>query len=276
LQDTAPVLLSHEPLVRLGAFALVFAAMALWEAFAPRRSLTISRLRRWPNNLGLVVLNTAALRITFPIAAAGMAILAQERGWGLLNMVTAPPWLRVAAALIALDLTLYAQHVMFHKVPVLWRFHRMHHADLDIDVTTGARFHPVEIFLSMAIKIAAVAVLGAPVVAVVTFEVLLNALAMFNHANISLPVTLDAVIRRLIVTPDMHRVHHSVRPEETNSNYGFQVSWWDRIFGTYRAEPADSQERMVIGLSEFRDPADLRLDRMLRQPFVGPNDDRTG
>jgi sterol desaturase/sphingolipid hydroxylase (fatty acid hydroxylase superfamily) len=267
LSDPAPFVLAHEPLIRLGAFAAVFAALAGWEALAPRRPRAISRTRRWPNNLGLAALNTVVVRFVFPTAAVGAAIIAEERGWGLLHAADLPRWLQFIAAIVLLDLLLYAQHVMFHAVPPLWRLHRVHHADLDVDVTTGARFHPIEIVLSMAIKIAAVAALGAPAAAVVVFEVLLNALSMFNHANARIPARLDRLLRLAIVTPDMHRVHHSVHPRETNSNFGFQASWWDRLFRTYRAQPEDGHEMMTLGLPILREPAQLRLDRMLMQPF---------
>ena len=198
-----------------------------------------------------------------------MAALAQERGWGLFNNLELPAALAIVVSAIALDLLIYLQHVMFHAVPALWRLHRMHHADLDIDVTTGARFHPIEIVLSMLIKLAAVAVLGAPAVAVVIFEVLLNATAMFNHANLRLPEGVDRFLRLVVVTPDMHRVHHSIVPAETNSNFGFNLPWWDRLLGTYRAQPAAGHEAMTIGIEQFRTPKDLRLDRLLVQPFLG-------
>jgi sterol desaturase/sphingolipid hydroxylase (fatty acid hydroxylase superfamily) len=199
----------------------------------------------------------------------GLALLGEARGWGLLNTLALPDWLSLALAVLLLDLVIYLQHVMFHAVPALWRLHRMHHADLDLDVTTGARFHPIEILLSMGLKLAAVAALGAPALAVLVFEVLLNATAMFNHANLKIPVALDRVLRWVIVTPDMHRVHHSVVPRETNSNFGFNLPWWDRLLGTYRAQPAAGHEAMTIGLEAFRAPRDLRLDRMLVQPFRG-------
>lgn len=263
------VLLAHEPAIRLTFFGGVFAVMMVWEALAPRRRRLVSRWARWPSNLFIVVLNTLLLRAVFPIAVVGLAALGEQRGWGLLNNVAVPGWMKVAAAVVLLDLAIYLQHVMFHAVPALWRLHRMHHADLDFDVTTGARFHPLEILLSMGLKLAVVAVLGAPAVAVLIFEVALNATAMFNHGNVGLPPTIDRVLRWLVVTPDMHRVHHSTVVNETNSNFGFNLPWWDRLFGTYRAAPAAGHEAMTIGLDSFRDPAQLRLDRMLVQPFVG-------
>jgi sterol desaturase/sphingolipid hydroxylase (fatty acid hydroxylase superfamily) len=228
-----------------------------------------SRWRRWPSNFGIVVLNTVVVKLLFVATAVGMAEYAREHGWGLFNAVEVPAALAVIATVVALDLIIYLQHVMVHAVPALWRLHRMHHADLDFDVTTGARFHPIEIVLSMVIKLAAVVVLGAPPVAVVIFEVILNATAMFNHGNLRLPEAVDRVLRLFVVTPDMHRVHHSAIPAETNSNFGFNLPWWDRLLGTYRAQPAAGHEDMIIGIEQFREPGDLRLDRMLIQPFRG-------
>ena len=269
----AEILLTHEPAIRLSAFAAIFAAMALWELLAPRRSQAIGRLRRWPGNIGVVVLDTLLVRLVFPTAAVGVALLAQSHGWGVFHALAVPAWLAVIASVILLDLIIYLQHALFHAVPVLWRLHRMHHADLEIDVTTGARFHPLEIFLSMAIKLGVVAALGTPAVAVLVFEVLLNATSMFNHGNVTLPPRFYRVLRWLIVTPDMHRVHHSVVPRETNSNFGFNLPWWDRLCGTYREQPAAGHQAMTIGIEQFRDPGELRLDRMLLQPFR--DDDRS-
>jgi sterol desaturase/sphingolipid hydroxylase (fatty acid hydroxylase superfamily) len=263
-------ILAHEPAIRLTFFLGLLIAMAAWEAVAPRRRRLVSRWTRWPSNLGLVALNTVVLRAAFPVAAVGLAALGEQRGWGLINNVTFSGWARIVLAVLLLDLAIYLQHVMFHAVPALWRLHRMHHADLDFDVTTGARFHPIEILLSMGLKLAVVVALGAPPVGVLIFEVLLNATAMFNHGNVGLPEPLDRILRWIVVTPDMHRVHHSVVPNETNSNFGFNLPWWDRLLGTYRAQPAAGHEDMTIGLDTFRDPAQLRLDRMLVQPFVGP------
>jgi sterol desaturase/sphingolipid hydroxylase (fatty acid hydroxylase superfamily) len=212
------------------------------------------------------------VRILFPAGAVGLALLAEAKGWGLLKVWQVPGWVAVAVSVVALDLAIYLQHVMFHAVPALWRLHRMHHADQDFDVTTGARFHPVEIVLSMVLKLAVVAALGAPAVAVLVFEVLLNATAMFNHSNVRLPPALDRLVRWLIVTPDMHRVHHSVLETETNSNFGFNLPWWDRLFGTYRDQPEAGHEAMTIGVRQFRDAEEQRLDRMLTQPFRGGQD----
>ena len=262
-------ILAHEPAIRLGIFLGVFALVVVFETLAPRRARTMPRTARWPHNIGVVVVNTLVLRLVFPTAAIGMALIAAARGWGLLNIIDAPYWLSVALSVALLDLAIYLQHVMFHAVPALWRLHRMHHADLDFDVTTGARFHPIEILLSMGIKLAVVAALGPPALGVLIFEVLLNATSMFNHANLNIPLGVDRVLRRLVVTPDMHRVHHSVLPQETNSNFGFNLPWWDRLFGTYRAQPEAGHAAMTIGIEQFRERRDLRLDRMLVQPFVG-------
>lgn len=260
---------AHEPVVRLSAFLGVFAVMAVWEVVAPRRAQVFSRLRRWTNNLGIVVLNTLVLRVLFPTAAVGMALAAERAGWGLFNVVALPAWLSVLLAVVILDFAIYLQHVLVHFVPVLWRLHRMHHADLDYDVTTGARFHPIEIIVSMGIKLMVVSAIGAPPLAVLVFEVTLNATAMFNHGNVRIPIPVDRVLRLFVVTPDMHRVHHSMTPVETNSNYGFSLSIWDRLFGTYRDQPEGGHEGMTLGIEHFRDPEDLRLDRMLVQPFRG-------
>jgi sterol desaturase/sphingolipid hydroxylase (fatty acid hydroxylase superfamily) len=266
------MLLAHESLIRLGAFASILAVMAVWEWLSPRRGQKIGRTRRWPSNLGIVVINTVVVRLVFPAAAVGAALLAEARGWGLFQALEAPAWLAIPASVILLDLAIYLQHVLFHAVPVLWRLHRMHHADLEFDVTTGLRFHPIEILLSMGIKLGVVAALGTPAVAVLVFEVLLNATSMFNHGNVRLPAGIDRVLRRIVVTPEMHRVHHSIIPSETNSNFGFNLPWWDRLFGTYRAQPVAGHDGMTIGIAQFRDPSELRLDRMLLQPFR--DDDR--
>jgi len=259
-----------EPLIRLGIFFGVLVVMAAWEHLAPRRRQEVPRLVRWPNNLGIVVVDTLLVRLIFPTAAVGLALVAEAQGWGLFNALAAPWWVAVIGSVIVLDLAIYLQHVLFHAVPALWRLHRVHHADLEFDVTTGLRFHPVEILLSMGIKLAVVVALGPPAVAVLIFEVVLNATAMFNHGNVRLPAHVDRVVRWVVVTPDMHRVHHSVRPDETNSNFGFNLPWWDRLLGTYRAQPADGHEGMTIGIEQFRQPRELWLDRMLIQPLRGP------
>ncbi|MGF1547732.1 MAG: sterol desaturase family protein [Thiotrichales bacterium] len=260
----------YEVAIRLGFFITVFALMAWWEIRAPRRPLTVSKALRWGNNLGLVALNTILLRILFPAAAVGMAAVAATQGWGVLNYYAVPLWLAIPLAVIALDFVIWLQHVMVHAVPLLWRVHRVHHADLDYDLTTGARFHPIEIVLSMLIKFATIAVLGPPVVAVVIFEVILNVMAMFNHGNVGLPERLDRILRWWVVTPDMHRIHHSVEDDETNSNFGFNLSWWDRLFGTYRDQPRAGQLGMTIGIHGHRDPREVsQLPGMLLLPMRG-------
>lgn len=263
-------LMEQEPLVRMGAFAGVFAAMMIWEILAPRRTPSVSKGYRWANNLGIVVLDSLLLRLLFPAAAVGVALFAETRGWGLFQLPDWPFWLEVALSVILLDFAIWAQHVLFHAVPTLWRLHRMHHTDVDFDVTTGLRFHPIEILLSMIIKAGVIVMLGAPALAVLIFEVLLNATSLFNHGNVRLPRTLDRVLRWVVVTPEMHRVHHSWYPNETNSNFGFNLPWWDRLMGTYRDQPRDGHEAMTIGINQFRERADLRLDRLLIQPFLGP------
>src|SRR5687767_2839032 len=260
-------MIDAEAWVRVGSFIAVFAAVALWELAAPRRSRLFARAGRWTHNLGLLLVDVAVLRLAAPGAAIAVALAAEEHGWGLLNAMPTPPWAALLAAVILLDLVVYFQHVMFHAVPTLWRLHRVHHADLDFDVTTGIRFHPVEILLSTAIKCAVVAAVGAPVLAVVVFEVLLNAASLFSHANAALPARADRWLRWLIVTPDMHRVHHSVRYAESSSNFGFNLPWWDRLFGTYKAQPKLGHAGMSIGVDAFRSPDDSRLDRLLVQPF---------
>jgi sterol desaturase/sphingolipid hydroxylase (fatty acid hydroxylase superfamily) len=263
------LVLSYEPYIRLAAFGGVFAVMAAWELIGPRRKQAIGRGWRWPNNLGVVVVDTLLVRILFPTTAVGLALLAEARGFGLFNVLGLPAWIAVIASVVMLDLAIYLQHVLFHAVPALWRLHRMHHADLEFDVTTGLRFHPFEIALSMVIKFAVVAGLGAPAVSVLVFEVLLNASSMFNHSNVRIPLGFDRILRWLVVTPDMHRVHHSILARETNSNFGFNLPWWDRLFGTYRAQPAAGHEAMTIGIEQFRDARELGLDRMVLQPFRG-------
>ena len=258
---------SLEIAVRLAGAAVVFGGMALWEWLAPRRRLSVGRTPRWPGNLGILAIDILAVRLLVPITAVGVALLVAERGWGLFNLAGLPPWGRIVLGVIALDLIIYAQHYVFHHVPVLWRLHRMHHADLDIDVTTGLRFHPLEILLSLAIKMAAVVALGVPALAVLIFEVLLNATSMFNHSNVALPRWLEPVARWIVVTPQMHQVHHSIVRAETDSNFGFNLPWWDRLFGTYCAQPSAGEQAVTIGLPIFRNVAETRIVKLLTQPF---------
>jgi sterol desaturase/sphingolipid hydroxylase (fatty acid hydroxylase superfamily) len=263
-------LLTHEPAVRMACFLGTLGVMAVWEHLARRRHPSQSKPRRWMVNLGIVVLDSLMLRLLFPMLAVGFADIAHASGWGLFNRVAWPGWLEILLAVALLDLAIYAQHLAMHKVPVLWRLHRMHHSDLDFDTSTALRFHPLEIALSMLLKLGLIWLLGPAAIAVLLFEVLLNASALFNHGNVRLPHWADAPLRRLIVTPDMHRVHHSVRRDETNSNYGFNLSVWDRLFGTYRDQPAGGHEGMVIGLGEYRNPRELGLLGLMLQPFRTP------
>ncbi len=256
-----------EATVRLAAFVGVFAALAVWEALAPRRARRQTRSRRWPINLGLSALNTLVLRVAFPVAALGAALWAGDQGWGLFNAVATPGWAAIVASILALDLAVYGQHRLSHAVPWLWRLHRLHHIDLDVDVTTAARFHPLEILLSMLWKIAVVMALGAPPVAVLAFEILLSATAMFSHAQIALPTAVDRLLRTVLVTPDMHRVHHSIHRDETDSNYGTLVSTWDRMFRSYRDQPRDGHETMVLGVQGQSSPRALSFTGLLLGPF---------
>ncbi len=260
-------LLNHETPARLGVFLAVFGIMAAWELTAPRRVLRESKALRWSHNLALTMLNNALVRITLPVATIGVAAFAADRNMGLLNVFHVPYALVILLSILALDLAIYLQHLMFHAVPLFWRAHRVHHADLDFDVTTGTRLHPFEIGLSLLIKSAVILALGPPAVAVLAFEVLLNASSMFSHGNVRVPKAIDRCLRWFVVTPDMHRVHHSIVTGETNSNFGFNLTWWDRLFGTYRAEPQAGHEAMTIGIAQFRSSRELKIDRMLLQPF---------
>jgi sterol desaturase/sphingolipid hydroxylase (fatty acid hydroxylase superfamily) len=263
------ILARHEALIRFGVFFGLLAAMGLWETLAPRRPLRASRGFRWLNNLGLVAVDTLALRVLFPVLAVAFAEVARVRGWGAFNWLAAPAWVAVPVSFLALDFLIYLQHRLFHAVPALWRLHMVHHADPDIDATTGVRFHPVEIVLSMLIKFAAIAVLGAPALSVLLFEIVLNGTAVFNHANIRIPAGADRWLRRVVVTPDMHRVHHSVIVAETNSNFGFNFPWWDRLLGTYRDQPRDGHAGMTIGLKQFQGRLRQGLWWMLTLPLAG-------
>jgi len=260
---------NHEAWIRAAFFFGIFFCVAVSEAVFPRRQRTLRRLVRWRINLGIIAVNTLLARLLLPAAAMAVAAAAAKSGWGLLNYAGLPYPVTVLIGVLLLDLVIYLQHLMFHAVPLLWRLHMVHHADLDIDVTTGLRFHPIEIILSMFIKMAAVAAVGPPVLAVLIFEILLNGTAMFNHGNIRLPAGIDRFLRLIVVTPDMHRVHHSVIIRETNSNFGFNFPWWDRMFGTHRPQPAAGHDGMRIGLSQFRKPEALTLARILVLPVTG-------
>ncbi|MCG6886567.1 MAG: sterol desaturase family protein [Proteobacteria bacterium] len=262
--------MTNEKSIRMGFFFGMLVLMGSWEILAPRRELTVSKSVRWLNNLGLVFFNSFVARLIFPAAAVGVAGFAAEQSWGLLHYYAVPYWLAVVLSIVVMDFIIYLQHVMVHAVPALWRLHRVHHADPDFDVTTGARFHTIEILLSLLIKFATIVVLGPPVVAVVIFEVLLNATAMFNHSNVRLPTRLDRILRWIVVTPDMHRVHHSVEDDEANSNFGFNLPWWDRLFGTYRDQPRAGHQGMTIGIHKYSEPKLVSwLPGMLALPFIG-------
>ncbi|ENC6732908.1 sterol desaturase family protein [Vibrio navarrensis] len=253
--------------LRFGIFITVLLLCAVWEHYRPRKALTVSKTVRWFNNLTLVALNGLLIALLLPLTAFEAANIAQDQQIGIFHQLSLPIWANVLLSVIALDLIIYLQHLLFHRLPWLWRLHRMHHADLDIDVTTGTRFHPIEILLSMLIKIASVFALGVSPLAIVVFEIILNASAMFNHSNAKLPLRLDAVMRKVIVTPDMHRVHHSVIVRETHSNFGFFLSLWDRVFRTYVAQPKLGHQRVQIGVPEIRKAQEQWLDKMLTQPF---------
>jgi len=262
-------IIENQSSFRLGIFAGILVLMMALEAVQPRRRRTLPRIRRWSTNLALVVVNTLAARLLGPLVAGAVAVFAAERGIGLLNLIDLPVALGILGGMVLLDMAIYWQHVAFHAVPFFWRFHKIHHADRDIDATTGVRFHPAEIVFSMLYKAACVLLLGPSLIAVILFEVVLNAGAMFNHANFKLPIFLDRLIRPLFVTPDMHRVHHSEIMRETNSNYGFCLSIWDRMFGSYRAQPERGHEGMVIGLSEYQTEQPGQLAWSLAAPFSG-------
>jgi sterol desaturase/sphingolipid hydroxylase (fatty acid hydroxylase superfamily) len=256
-------------LVRSVAFAIVLAVMAVWEMLHPVRPLAISKPVRWFNNLAIVALNAVVMRVVFPLTLFGLALLGEEHEWGALHLTNWAGWVRVVVSVVVLDGVIYLQHVMFHAVPLLWRFHRMHHADLDFDVTTGLRFHTCEMLISLGVKITAILALGPPALGVLVFEVLLTSTAMFNHSNVRLPKALERLVRAILVTPDMHRVHHSIVPAETNSNFGFSLPWWDFLMGTYRARPAAGDDGVVIGLPDQRDPRRTAwLPLMLALPFT--------
>lgn len=261
--------MEHDLLWRLGVFVGLFVLFATLEALAPRRARSQPRSARWFTNLSIVVLDTLALRalaIALPLLAIGAAVDAGRMGWGLFNTLDWPLWLEVVLAILILDLAIWAQHLVTHKVPILWRFHRVHHADRDFDVTTALRFHPVEILASMMLKIGLVYLLGPAALAVLLFEIILNGTAMFNHSNLRLPLWLDRAVRLVLVTPDMHRVHHSIHRHEHDSNYGFALSVWDRIFRTYRPKPEAGHDLMTVGL-EWQDERPSRLGWALMLPF---------
>ena len=256
-------------IIRISAFVGIFAVMAVWEMMAPRRQWNTAKAKRWVVNLTIVGFNSLLTRVLFASGALGASILAGQGEVGLFHQLNWPWWAELIIAVVVLDLVVYFQHVLMHAVPILWRLHMVHHSDLDIDVTTGVRFHPIEIALSMFIKIGAVILIGVSPTAVLIFEVMLNATSMFNHSNVCIPVQVDRMLRWIVVTPDMHRVHHSVIPRETNRNFGFNLSWWDRVLGTYLSDPSKGHEYMTIGLEQYRDPTQLTWLGLVALPFVG-------
>jgi sterol desaturase/sphingolipid hydroxylase (fatty acid hydroxylase superfamily) len=262
-------LLAHEKSFRLLSFLTLFIVLCAWEFLSPRRVLSVPKIFRWPNNLALAFLDTLLLRLLFPASAVGMAYLSHEKGWGILNHWSLTPAASILISIVVLDLVIYFQHRLFHSVPLFWRIHRMHHTDLDLDVTSGVRFHPIEILSSLFIKQGSILLIGPPAVAVLLFEVILNTTSLFNHSNVRMVLTFDRFLRWIVVTPDMHRVHHSTDWRETNSNFGFNFPWWDRLWKTYQAQPSKDHEKMTIGLKIFRKPVYLRLDWLLRIPFMG-------
>jgi len=263
----ADFIMQNETALRMGVFIVILVIMMLAEALLPRKKRVQPRARRWASNLLLVVIDTLALRLIFPIIAVGVAVYAQANGWGLLNLITLPAWLSVLIAIVILDMMIYWQHVVSHKWDFLWALHKVHHTDRDIDVTTALRFHPIEIVLSMAFKMALVFALGAPVLAVIIFEIILNGCAMFNHSNVRFSRGIDKILRSVMVTPDMHRIHHSTIERETNSNYGFSTSLWDRLFKSYIPQPSQGHDDMVIGLQEHQDNSPSNLIWALALPF---------
>lgn len=260
--------MTNESLIRLALFFSTFGLLAIWEIAAPRRAYGFKRRERWFTNISLSVLNQLCLRLFFPVLAVGLAVLAQQRGWGLFNAINMPGTIAAALCFLAFDLGIYVQHLLFHRFEWLWRLHRVHHTDLDFDVTTAIRFHPVEIILSMLIKMVVVVLLGAPPISVLLFEVVLSLTALFNHSNIIIPPKLEQLLRLWLVTPDMHRVHHSAEPLETNSNFGFNLPWWDYMFNTYCAQPNKGHKNMTVGLLEYQREEELALPKLLLQPFT--------
>lgn len=267
MESQFSLLVSHENTLRLAFFAGILGVMTFAETLWPRRDRHLPRRIRWPGNITMVILSTLCIRFLFPFAAVGAATLAADAGWGLFHVATLPPAVAFVAGLVLMDLSIWAQHVVMHHVPWLWRLHRLHHSDIDLDTSSALRFHPAEVALSQSYKMVIIALVGVPVEAVIAFEIVLSSAALFNHANVKLPEAVDQMLRLLIVTPDMHRVHHSSKQVETNSNYGFFISWWDRLFGSYVAQPSQGHSDMEVGLESFREASHNRLDQMLAQPL---------
>ena len=264
-----PVGKNTELFIRLGFFIGILIVMAVWEFFAPRRPLTTPKTTRWVSNLGLVLMGSILVRLVFPLTLMGLAFLARRQGWGLLNQFPLSYGLNLCLGVLILDFAIYLQHIMFHAIPLLWRLHMVHHSDMDYDVTTGIRFHPIEIILSMGIKMAVVLLIGPLPLTIPIFEILLNGTSLFNHGNVRYPLSIDKWLRLLVVTPEMHRVHHSNIRWETNCNFGFNFPWWDRLFGTYRPQPAKGHLEMIIGLDQYKDPKKLTFLWLMALPFIG-------
>jgi sterol desaturase/sphingolipid hydroxylase (fatty acid hydroxylase superfamily) len=261
-------ILDHQLIIRLSSFFSILLFMAIWEIFAPRRALRTAKVFRWTNNLLLTALNGVAAHFIYPLSAAALAVIVEERGWGIMGYLQVPSFPAGLISIVFLDFVIYLQHFIFHKVKLLWHIHGMHHTDLDIDVTTGARFHPIEIVLSLLIKMGIILLIGVPAWSFIVFEVILNATSMFNHSNVFLNERIDKRLRSVLVTPDMHRVHHSVIIREHDSNFGFNFSWWDRLFSTYQSQPKEGHDNMVIGLANFRDPHGLSFMSLIGLPFT--------
>jgi len=265
--------MNEETIIRLLFTVTIFTVMMIWEIIFPRRKLNTNKIRRWSMNIFITLFNSILVKIIFPLLPVSLALLAQKNNWGIFNNIQLPYELVFILSIVFFDFIIYLQHVMFHSLPILWRLHMMHHIDLDIDVTTALRFHPIEIIISAIIKLAVIMIIGPPVLSVLVFEIILNGTAMFNHSNVKMPRWLDRIIRLVIVTPDMHRIHHSVTIRETNSNFGFNLSWWDKLFGTYRSEPFLTHETMSIGHSLYRNEKQLNLFYILAVPFIGKSGD---
>ena len=270
------IIADNELSIRLGFFVSLFVVLAIAEVLLPRRSLKISRLQRWSNNLGLSFMNSILMKLILPIAGTGLAVIVAEKQFGLLNAFELPIIVAITLYLVVFDLAIYFQHRFFHFLGPLWRLHRMHHTDLDYDLTTGNRFHPLSIILSLIIKLVLIVVMGPPAIAVLVSEILLNLTSMFNHSNVNIPSRIDRMLRLFVVTPDMHRIHHSQDSMEYNKNFGFNFPWWDRLFGTYKEEPALGHDAMIIGIHGFNEKSSVWLHRMLVQPFKEPDEDKVG
>jgi sterol desaturase/sphingolipid hydroxylase (fatty acid hydroxylase superfamily) len=266
-------LLDHEPSMRAWAFYGPLFIVLCWEILAPRRLRSRPMLTRWFGNLAVAVLNAVALRWLFPILALGLAVLAQQREWGLFNQLSLSGPVIVGVSVLVLDLVDYLRHRLFHAIPVCWRFHRMHHSDQDVDWSTGLRFHPFEPAVTTIVQLLVVVLVGTPPESVLLFELLVVVTALFQHGNVALPETVDRWLRRILITPDMHRVHHSVIKKETDSNFGVVFPWWDHLLGTYRNQPENGHTQMQVGLTEFSDPRHMELHWMLALPFLTPSNE---